>query len=773
MAVADFEDSRAAGSGAGLSNASRVEGGARPQCAFCGLPLPPPIAWSRRGPRSEESSSAPDYCCTGCQFAAEVTQARGDVGEARWTLARLGIAIFCSMNVMAFTMALWTRDVYGDLASDSLVGPWEGLLRAAGLLFTVPVLGLLGLPLAESAWGNLQRGRLSTDLLLCAGVLAAFLVSAHSVWTDRGPVYFEVACVILVMVTLGRWLEAQGRLQAGVALDQLARLLPDTVRVLSAEGLVEQTALARVLPGQVIQVLPGERIPLDGRLVSGVSQVDEQLITGESLPATRQPGERLWAGTLLLDCPAQIEVLAPANEGALQRIIDFVRAARLAKGPYQELTDRISAGMFPVIAGVALAALVWHTFQGGWRTGWLAGLSVVLVACPCALGLATPLAVWTGLAAAARRQVLFRSGEAIERLATIRGLCFDKTGTLTTGRPQVIRLEWESDRNRSRGEALARVLTAQSNHPFSQAILGAFAKESSQSRDPQFEAERTAEGLTARSWTVRQVAGQGLQGESTAGDRCWLGNQALMAAQGQHLGPRLAGLVAETLRDGLSFTLLAWSGEVQAAWVFDEELRGGVREMLDWCERQHLQVQVLTGDHPARGTRLARELRVPVAAGLLPEDKARAIADAHQQWGSVAMVGDGVNDAPALAASDLGVALGCGTDISRDSSQVCLLSSELDRLPWAIGFARRLVRTIRGNLWWAFGYNVVGVALACSGRLNPALAALLMVISSVLVIMAALRAGRLDQWGPAPLEATIGTESARLPTADVSSSPTP
>jgi len=762
VAVADFEDSRAAGSGAGLSNASRVEGGVRPQCAFCGLPLPPPIAWSRRGPRSEEPSSAPDYCCTGCQFAAEVTQARGDVGEARWTLARLGIAIFCSMNVMAFTMALWTRDVYGDLASDSLVGPWEGLLRAAGLLFTVPVLGLLGLPLAESAWDNLQRGRLSTDLLLCAGVLAAFLVSAHSVWTDRGPVYFEVACVILVMVTLGRWLEAQGRLQAGVALDQLARLLPDTVRVLSAEGLVEQTALARVLPGQVIQVLPGERIPLDGRLVSGVSQVDEQLITGESLPATRQPGERLWAGTLLLDCPAQIEVLAPANEGALQRIIDFVRAARLAKGPYQELTDRISAGMFPVIAAVALAALVWHTFQGGWRTGWLAGLSVVLVACPCALGLATPLAVWTGLAAAARRQVLFRSGEAIERLATIRGLCFDKTGTLTTGRPQVIRLEWESDRNHSRGEALARVLTAQSNHPFSQAILGAFAKESGQSRDPQFEAEPTAEGLTGRSWTVRQVAGQGLQGESTAGDRCWLGNQALMSAQGQHLGPRLAGVVAETLRDGLSFTLLAWNGEVRAAWVFDEELRGGVREMLDWCEQQHLKVQVLTGDHPARGARLARDLQVPVQAGLLPEDKARAITDAHQRWGSVAMVGDGVNDAPALAASDLGVALGCGTDISRDSSQVCLLSSELDRLPWAIGFSRRLVRTIRGNLWWAFAYNVVGVALACSGRLNPALAALLMVISSVLVILAALRAGRLDELELAPLGPPAETELVPL-----------
>jgi heavy metal translocating P-type ATPase len=676
------------------------------------------------------------------------------------------------MNVMAFTMALWTRDVYGDFARDSLVGPWEGLLRAAGLLFTVPVLGLLGLPLAESAWDNLQRGRLSTDLLLCAGVLASFVVSAHSVWVDRGPVYFEVTCVILVMVTLGRWLEAQGRLQAGAALDQLVKLLPDTVRVLSPEGLV-QTELTKVLPGQLIQVLPGERLPLDGRLVSGVSQVDEQLITGESLPSTRQRGDQLWAGTLLLDCPAQIEVVAPAHEGALQRIIEFVRAARLAKGPYQELTDRVSAGMFPVIALVAATAMTWHTIREGWGTGWLSGLAVVLVACPCALGLATPLAVWSGLAAAARRQVLFRSGEAIERLATIRALCFDKTGTLTTGRPRVVRLEWESDQNRRELTALARVLTSQSNHPFSQAIQDGWKMASENAPEMEIDAGLLPGGQTACSWSVRQVAGQGLQGETAGGELCWLGNQVLMAAHGQRLGPRLADVVAETREAGLSFTMLAWNGEVRAVWVFDEELRPGVRDMLDWCQQHQLEVQVLTGDHPARGARLAQDLRVSVEAGLLPEDKARAIATAHQRWGSVAMVGDGVNDAPALAASDLGVALGCGTDISRDSSQVCLLSSELDRLPWAIGFSRQLVRILRRNLWWAFGYNVGGVALACSGRLNPALAALLMVVSSVLVITAALRAGRLDEIGIPVQGSVVGARPTSPRSVEVSSPPAP
>jgi len=725
------------------------------ECAFCGLPIPPPMFASRRVAGGGPQAAGPEYCCTGCQFAADVTDSGGDVGEARWTLARLGIAVFCSMNVMAFTMALWTRDVYGDLPVDSLVGPWEGLLRAAGLLFTVPVLGLLGLPLAESAWDNLRRGRLTTDLLLCAGVLAAFVVSAHSVWRDRGPVYFEVACVILVMVTLGRWLEAQGRLQAGAALDQLARLLPESVTVITPDGGESVRPLDEVFPGMVVRVLPGERIPLDGRLQTAVVQIDEQLMTGESLPVTRQSGDTVWAGTLLLETAARLEVLAPAREGALQRIIDFVRAARLAKGPYQELTDRISAGMFPVIVTVALATVAWHGVRSGWPAGLLAGLSVVLVACPCALGLATPLAVWSGLSAAARRQVLFRSGEAIEQLAAVQALRFDKTGTLTTGSPRVLRFEVESAEDWPLVCSQSRALTAHSTHPFSKAIAVALEVNASPA-GAKPEGESPANG-GAGDWSIRQVAGQGLRGESADGRVVWLGNRGLMDSQTQILEPRLLALERQALEGGLSLTFVGWGGRVRGGWVFDEELRPGVREMLAWCRQQHLDIAVLTGDHPARGARLSRDLGVPVDAGLLPEDKARVISGIHDRGYSVAMVGDGVNDAPALAAADLGVALGCGTDISRDSSQVCLLSSELDRLPWAIVFARRLVRTIRGNLWWAFSYNLVGVALACSGRLNPALAALLMVVSSLLVISAALKAGRLEDLSVMKVSSTENT----------------
>ncbi|MCY2963774.1 MAG: cation-translocating P-type ATPase, partial [Planctomycetota bacterium] len=658
-------------------------------CDFCGLPIPVPLLSG--GSADSAIASEPEFCCSGCRFAAAVTRESGETGAARWTLVRLGAAIFFSMNVMCFTMALWTRDVYGELAEDSLVRPWEGLLRALGLLFTAPVIGLLGLPLADSALLALRRGRLTTDLLLCAGVFAAFGYSAVSVIRDSGPVYFEVACVTLVMVTLGRWLEAQGKLQAGTALDALQKLLPAMVRKQSRSTETadreceEEIPLDSVVPGDVVRVLPGERVPLDGRLLSTAAQLDEQLITGESLPVNRRVGDTLWAGTLLIDSPILLEVEAPASAGALQRIIDIVRQARLAKGPYQQLTDRVSAAMFPIVAILALGTVLWHGTHSGWDAGLLAGLAVVLVACPCALGLATPLAVWSGLAAAARKQVLFRSGEAVERLAEVSALRFDKTGTLTTGEPRVAQFALEDGWEYAAVQSIAARMTVGSNHPFSRAIrrcqttlVGDCA---------------AASGRDAVSWMpddvppleMVQVAGRGLVAtEAAEGMRLVLGNRSLLEEEGFAFGPTVAEVEQRALEKGESLTFLGWNGRVRAIWVFAEELRPGAQDLFDWCRLQKLDAAVLTGDHPARGVRLAQLLGASVEAGLLPVDKSHAVQKAHAEHGAVAMVGDGVNDAPALAAADVGVALGCGSDVSRDSAQVCLLSNDLSRLPWAI-----------------------------------------------------------------------------------------
>jgi heavy metal translocating P-type ATPase len=667
----------------------------------------------------------PQFCCFGCRFASAVTRERGETGAIRWTLTRLGLSIFLSMNVMAFSMALWTVDVYGEEQTGTLAAPLFGLFRYLCLLFSLPVLILLGEPLLDSAWQALRRGWLSTDLLLLTGTAAAFVLSAVSVFRDHGPIYFEVACVILVMVTLGRWFEAAGRQRAGAALDELQRLLPEFVRVLR-DGREIQVAAARVVPGDRLRVLPGERFATDGRLVDGRSAVDQQVLTGESQPVIRSAGDTVLAGTLNLDGAVVVEATSDPGGGTLDRLIAAVKQAREAKGYYQALADRISAWVFPAIAAIALATFAWHWADASFDRGVTAALAVVLVACPCALGLATPLAAWTALGVAARKHVLFKSGLALERLAGVRAVRFDKTGTLTSGAVRVVRYVAREGRDDLGNRTLlAQVsgLTAASLHPFARAVH-------------EFAAERSSPaGMTE----VHELAGRGLAGRAVdTGETVSLGSLAFMQELHLSVPKALAPVLTHSDANGHSLACVGCGGEVRAVFQLEEALRPGAIDAVDGCRRLGLDVGVLTGDHHGCGRWLAAQLGAPVLAGLMPEQKLAAIREAQAQVGPVAMVGDGINDAPALAASDVGVALGCGADVSRDAALVCLLSDDPEELVWAIGFARQVVRVMRRNLVWAFTYNCVGVALAVGGQLNPALAALLMVVSSVLVVRSAL-----------------------------------
>ncbi|MBI3864306.1 MAG: heavy metal translocating P-type ATPase [Planctomycetia bacterium] len=695
----------------------------QPHCDFCGLPVPG--ASRARPAAAEHDAPGQEFCCYGCRFASAVTRERGETGAIRWTLARLGLSIFLSMNVMAFTMALWTGDVYGHEQSGTLAAPLFGLFRYLCLLFSFPVVILLGGPLADSAWRALRRGSLSTDLLLLTGTAAAFVLSAVSVFRDRGPIYFEVACVILVMVTLGRWFEAAGRLRAGAALDELQRLLPEFVRVIRG-GREAETPAAEVGRGDWLRVLPGERFPTDGRLVEGAASVDRQLVTGESRPVNCAPGDEIFAGTLNLDGALVVEVTSDPGGGTIDRLITAVREARESKGYYQELADRISAWIFPSVATIALAAFGWHWHASGFDQGVTAALAVALVACPCALGLATPLAAWTALGVAARNHVLFRSGLALENLAGVRAVRFDKTGTLTTGSVRVVSCLAAESLDSPAGRLLlsrAAALAAASTHPFSRAIF-------------EFAAARSSAGDLTE---IRQQAGRGLVGRTAeTGEAVRLGSLAFMEESQCPVPSSLNPAIAAGDVAGHSPVCAGWGGRVQAVFLLEESLRSSALAAVAGCHELGLDVAVLTGDQTGRARKLEAELGVPVLAELLPEQKLAAIRETQARIGPVAMVGDGINDAPALAASDAGVALGCGADVSRDAAQVCLLSDEPDRLVWAIGFARAAVRTMRRNLIWAFAYNTAGVALAASGRLNPALAALLMVVSSVLVVRSSL-----------------------------------
>jgi heavy metal translocating P-type ATPase len=405
----------------------------------------------------------------------------------------------------------------------------------------------------------------------------------------------------------------------------------------------------------------------------------------------------------------------------LERLIHLVRAARRSKGHYERLADRVSAWFLPAVVVTALAAMVYHGTRLGMEAGLLTALAVILIACPCALGLATPLAVWTALGQAARAQVLFRSGEALERLAGVQVILLDKTGTLTTSTSVVQDFNVDDSADRIDVLSHAARLAAGSTHEYCLAIL-------------RYVRQRVADYAPGVSAELRTLPGRGItDGKGFLGSCRWMKENSLA------IPAQLGRALEEALRAGRSLTCIGWEGKVRGVFVFREELRLEAAEAIVRLREQGMAMAVLTGDHRNRGAAIGRELGIRVEAELLPGDKVAAVEQAQRTLGPTAMVGDGLNDAPALARSDVGIAMGCGADVARESAAVCLLGNDLQRLPWAIELSRRTVHVIRQNLFWAFFYNILGVGLACTGYLNPILAALAMVLSSFLVVTNSLR----------------------------------
>ena len=727
-------------------------------CDYCHLPIE----------GIEAGAGVLVYCCLGCRLAAEITGERGEQGAVQWTLVRLGLAIFLSLNVMMFTMALWSDDLYDARAAGSgaLAASLADLLRWLCLVLSLPVLFLLGGPLLDQALHTARRDTAAADFLILLGVGASFLYSIVSVVRGAGHVYFEVGCAVLVMVTLGRWLEAGGRLKTTAALDALQRLLPETVRMLSLNGHEQSVPLDNVVVGDRLRVLAGERIAVDGRIIAGCAQLDQQLLTGESEPLSVTIGDRVWGGSLNLDGDLIVEASAPAQAGSLARLVELVRSARESKGHYQRIADFVARWFLKLVLLVTVSTLLVYSLQGQFERGIMASLAVLLIACPCAIGLATPLAAWTALGAAARRGVLFRSGEAIERLATIRALRFDKTGTLTTGAPKVVELFLPHPDDREAVCQRAVWLAGSSRHVFSKAIAEWLA-----SRD---ESRHASCGCAKFAGAVvRTSAGQGVA--ATFDDQeleTRLGSLRWLQQRGDTIDDQTARIVKRALELGHSIVAVSFGGQVRGLFLLSETLRPGAVETLSQCAALGLDVAVLTGDHAARGRALAQSLGVEVSAGLLPDGKVDALRESRRRLGPVAMVGDGINDAPALAASDLGIALGCGADVSRESAGVCLLGDELELVPWAVTLARRTRRVMRQNLFWAFAYNTLGIALAAGGWLNPAWAALAMVLSSSLVVANSMRLAKLapvDKDQQTDRSGTVSVEPSSLAGPDLES----
>lgn len=521
--------------------------------------------------------------------------------------------------------------------------------------------------------------------------------------------------MVLVAVTLGKWLEASGKLRTTEALRELRTLLPDRVRRVTSAG-EEVVPLAEVGIGDRLRVLPGERIPTDARIVSGRSAIDERTVTGESVPVSRGPGEIVASGTEVVDGPLDVEVVAVAGAGTLERLIDAVAAAATAGARHQRLAERAAAWFLPLVIGTAAAALIGHAWKGGWdrdaiAAGTMAAIAVVVVSCPCALGLATPMALWAAVGSAARRHVLVRDADAFVRLGEASTVCFDKTGTLTTGLA-VRAIHDEDGRGDDAVLALAAGLARGSTHVLARAI----------------EAAAVGRGLpVVEVQDVQVVPGWGIEGRLVDGRAVRLGSDAWAG-----------GDVPADADPDRPACRLAVAGRPVGRIEFDESLRPEAAAALAAVRGRGATTWVVSGDREPRVALVAAAVGAAWRAPLVPDEKL-AFVRSHAP---AVMVGDGINDAPALAAADVGVALGCGADVSRWTADICLLRDDLGDLPWLVDLARRTGGTIRWNLVWAFGYNAACIPLAATGVVHPVVAAAAMVASSLLVVSGSLSLAR-------------------------------
>ena len=583
----------------------------------------------------------------------------------------------------------------------------------------------------RGAWQAARAGAGSMDTLVALGTTAAFGLSVVELLAGRnGHLYFEASAAVIALVRLGKFLEARSRRQAGAAIRALVALRPAGARI--RQGAAERDIpVGELLRGDTLVVRPGERVAADAVVREGVGSADESLLTGESLPVAKAPGERLIGGSINGHARLLAEVTAVGAESRLARMVRLVEDAQGSKPPVQRLVDRISAAFVPAVVGLAvLTALGWWLAGAGMETSVVNAVAVLVIACPCALGLATPAAIMVGTGVAARHGILIRDGAALERAGGLRTVVFDKTGTLTT-EPALVAIHPAAGLSEVQVLRTAAALTG-SGHSLERAI------------------RLRAEGLSLPPASgLRALPGRGVEAV-VEGRVLLLGSLRLMQESGVATGNLAGNLAGEGVRlaaAGHTVSYLAErDGPLLGMLGFGDSMKAGAAEAVAVLRRSGLHVVLLTGDGAGAAADAAGRLGIEdVRAQALPEDKARIVADLRA-GGGVAMVGDGVNDAAALAAADLGMAMATGTEAAMAAADITLLHGDPRLVPAALDIARRTTARIRGGLFWAFAYNVVGLPLAAAGLLSPVVAGAAMALSSVAVMANALL---LRRWRPA------------------------
>jgi len=682
------------------------------------------------------------------EFRADEDSSSRD-SERRDMLLRVGVAGFLWMNVMYLSLTFYIS--FFEHISDSI----RRYIPFVVWALATPVVFYCGYPILRLAWGGLRNRTIRAEALLSLGILTAYFFSIVQAFRGDAHIYFDTACVIVTLVLAGKMIEHNAKDRASRWITQLHRWMPNKVRLL-ANGQERFASIDALEPGQLFVTKAGEHIAADGVVATGESHADESLLTGESTPVSKQPGDHVAAGSINLDGILQIRALRTATDSTLARVVAMVQDSLTRRSPLERIVDRVSRVFVPSVVAVAVLTFItlWLSGAANLGTSLMRAITVLVIACPCALGLATPLAITAAMGSASRRGILFRDSQVLETLRRVDAVVLDKTGTITEGTFSLLDLALTRQEclrpvlvGANGGEAESKVLERESQaFAFAEARLEAVSLVASleqYSEHPLGRAFVTFARLEGANLTeagaVEVFKGRGIAG-TVRGRRAFIGNRRLLQEERisveQDTEEQARGWEAE----GKTVAFFGWDGELRGIAAFGDRIRGDARDLVAHLKQKNISVYLVSGDSKTTAQWVAASIGADdCRSEVLPQEKVDFVRSLQTGGSLVAMVGDGINDAPALAQADLGIAMGSGTDIAMKASAVVLMKSSLDKIPETFDLASKTIRVVRQNLFWAFFYNTAGISLAILGLLNPILAAGAMLLSSVSVVVNSLR----------------------------------